>query len=288
MEMVDRGTDASRATLRHRRGGRGAILGLLGACLFAYLMGPLVYFFLALHWPEVLGVLGDPEAIQALTTSLLSATIATVLMGLFGVPLGYVLACGTFPGKGVISVAVYLPLVFPPVISGILLLVLYGPYGPIGGPLAAAGLEVDGTMAGIVLAQMFVAAPFVVIAARSAFAAVDPRLEQVAATLGHGRWSIFWHVSLPLARGGIIAGLLLAWMRALGEFGATVVMAYHPYTLPVYTCVQLTGSGVAGALPLALMALGVSVVVVGLIVVVQHRRDRALLFPFQEEGARSI
>ncbi|HWS82787.1 MAG TPA: hypothetical protein VN207_00860, partial [Ktedonobacteraceae bacterium] len=84
------------------------------------------------------------------------------------------------------------------------------------------------------------------------------------------RWSLFWRVSLPLASGSIIAGLILAWMRALGEFGATVVLAYHPYTIPVFTFVQLSGSGVAGVLPLALFSLGLSMIVIGAIVLVQH------------------
>ncbi len=248
----------------------GFMLWFLGICLLIYLAGPLIYFLFVVSWPAVPAALSDPEAVSALVTSLASATIATVLMGMLGIPLGYLLARYTFPGKSVISVAVYLPLVFPPVVSGIVLLVLYGPYGLIGGPLSAVGLEVDNTMAGIILAQMFVASPFVVVAARSAFEALDPKLEQVAATLGQRRWSLFWRVSLPLARGGIIAGLILAWMRALGEFGATVVMAYHPYTLPVYTYVQLTGTGVAGALPLALLALGVSTGVIGLIFILQR------------------
>jgi len=262
---------ATDVTTRRRQPGRRAfVLWVLGACLCVYLIGPLVYFLVVMQWPGVPAALGDPEALGALATSLVSATMATALMALFGVPLGYVLARRTFPGKGIVSVAIYLPLVCPPVISGILLLVLYGPYGPVGGPLAAVGLEVDDTMAGIVLAQMFVAAPFVVIAARSAFEAVDPQLEQVAATLGRGWWGMFWQVSLPLARGGIVAGLILGWMRALGEFGATVVMAYHPYTLPVYTYVQLTGTGVNSALPLALLALGVSTVVVTLILFAQR------------------
>lgn len=256
---------------RHSSGGGTMILWLLGALLFVYIVGPLIYFFFVLQWPGVPAALSDADAFAALSTSMISASIATVLMGIFGVPLGYLLARYSFPGKDFVSLAVYLPLVFPPVVSGILLLVLYGPYGLIGGPLASVNLEVDDTLTGIILAQIFVAVPFVIVAARSAFEAVDPKLEQVAATLGHSRWSIFWRVSLPMARGGIIAGLILGWMRALGEFGATVVMAYHPYTLPVYTYVQLTGTGVSGALPPALLALGISAIVVGIILVLQRR-----------------
>ncbi len=255
---------------RRPRAGWGIALWFLGICLLIYLVGPLIYFFFVLQWPLVPAALSDPEALQALSTSLISATTATILMGLFGIPLGYLLARYNFPGRSLLNVAVYLPLVFPPVVSGILLLVLYGPYGLIGGPLTAAGLELDGTTVGIMLAQIFVAAPFVIVSARSAFEAIDPKLEQVAATLGKGRWSLFWQVSLPLARGGIISGLILAWMRALGEFGATVVMAYHPYTLPVYTYVQLTGSGVPQTLPLALYALVISASVIGLIFILQR------------------
>lgn len=253
-----------------RGSGLGIALWIAGICLLAFLVGPLIYFLFVLQWPIVPSVLSDPEAVSALSTSLISATAATLLMGLCGIPLGYVLARHDFPGKNLVNVAIYLPLVFPPVVSGILLLVLYGPYGLIGGPLTSAGLELDNTLVGIMLAQIFVAAPFVIVSARTAFEAIDPKLEQVAATLGQKRWAQFWRVSLPLARGGIIAGLILAWMRALGEFGATVVMAYHPYTLPVYTYVQLTGIGVPETLPLALYALAISASVIGLIFITQR------------------
>jgi molybdate transport system permease protein len=116
------------------------------------------------------------------------------------------------------------------------------------------------------------------VAARSAFEAIDPNLEKVGMTLGQKRWGLFWKISLPLSYRGILAGLILAWMRALGEFGATIVMAYHPYTLPVYVYVQLSGSGVASALPLALLSLGVSVLVIGLVVLIERRSQQ----PFQD------
>jgi len=261
--------------IQGQRGGGGWVLWLLALCLLCYLLGPLCAFLGFLPWSQVPQMLQDPNASGALLTSLVSASLATLLIGLFGIPLGYLLARVPFAGKGLVSLVIYLPLVFPPVVSGILLLLLYGPYGVLGGPLAAAGLEVDESLAGIVVAQIFVSAPFLIVAARSAFEAVDPTLERVGMTLGQGRWGLFWRISLPLAWRGILAGLLLAWVRALGEFGATVVMAYHPYTLPVYVYVQLSGLGVASALPLALFSLGVAVLVIGLVLLIERRGRRA-------------
>ena len=268
---------------RPRLSGGGLMLWLLGLCLLCYLLVPVLSFLGFLSWPQVPAVLSDPNAISALATSVVSASIATVFIGLFGIPLGYVLARFRFLGKGLLSLVIYLPLVFPPVVSGIILLQLYGPYGVIGGPLANAGLEVDESLAGIIVAQIFVSAPFLIVAARSAFEAIDPNLERVGMTLGQSRWGLFWRISLPLAWRGILAGLILAWVRALGEFGATVVMAYHPYTLPVYVYVQLSGLGVSSALPLALFSLGISVVVIGLVLLIERRGSRA----FQILTARS-
>src|SRR5260221_1678192 len=154
---------------RNAGSGWGAVFWLLRACMMLYLIGPLVYFLFVLPWPSVPHALSDPDAVQAFITSATSATIATALIALFGVPLGYVLARFSFPGKSIVSVAIYLPLVFPPVVSGIILLVLFGPYGLIGAPLANAGWEVDDTLAGIVLSPIFLAAPLLVLAARRAF-----------------------------------------------------------------------------------------------------------------------
>ncbi|HVB74804.1 MAG TPA: ABC transporter permease subunit [Ktedonobacteraceae bacterium] len=263
--------------MRTSRNGGSRSLALLGGLLLLYLVAPMGYFLFTLSWRDVPAQLADPVAIQALITSLLSATLAIVIIALLGVPLGYVLARKDFRGRGLLTLLVYVPLVFPPVVSGILLLILYGPYGPIGAPFASAGLELDSSFAGIVISQIFVASPFVIIAALSAFEAIDPALEQVAATLGKGSWEIFWRVNLPVARNSIIAGLLLGWLRALGEFGATVVMAYHPYTLPVYLYVQLSGTGVSAALPLALLTLAVSFVGVGLALLLQFASRRRKL-----------
>ena len=168
--------------------------------MLLYLVSPVGYFLFKLPWGDVPGQLADPNANSALITSILSATVSIVIIAVLGVPLGYMLARRTFTGRGILTLLVYLPLVFPPVVSGILLLLLYGPYGPIGGPFTNAGFELDSTFTGVVLAQIFVASPFVIIAARAAFEAVDPALEQVAVTLGKGSWEVFWRVNLPVAR----------------------------------------------------------------------------------------
>src|SRR5258707_14957576 len=140
----------------------------------------------------------------------------------------------------------------PPLVGGVLLLLVYGPYGLVGALFEKHGVELVNSLAGIVLAQVFVAAPYVVIASISAFGRVDERLEKASAVLGANRWRTFRQVSLPLAWPGILAGIMLAWVRTLGEFGATLIMAYHPNTIPVFLWVQLTSEGLTAALPLAL------------------------------------
>jgi molybdate transport system permease protein len=172
-----------------------------------------------------------------------------VLVTALGVPLAYLLARGRGPAVRVLTALVALPLALPPLMSGLLLLYVVGPYTTLG-RLFGGGLT--DTRVGIVLAQTFVAAPFLVIAARGAFAAVDPALEEMAACLGHGRGARFRLVAVPAAMSGISAGILLAWLRAFGEFGATVILAYHPYSLPVLTFVRFDATGLpATMLPIA-------------------------------------
>jgi molybdate transport system permease protein len=160
-----------------------------------------------------------------------------------------------------VGVVVQLPLALPPLMSGILLIEVVGPYTWLGRLFNG---QLTDTVAGIVIAQTFVSAPFLIVAARSAFSTIDPALFEVAATLGHGRWSRFRRVGLPLAEPGIRAGLLLSWLRAFGEFGATVILAYHPYSLPVFTWVQFSSTGLPNALPPTAAALGAAAAVLAL------------------------
>jgi molybdate/tungstate transport system permease protein len=234
------------------------VFAVLGALLLTYLGLPLIYLFFRVEWSDIISTLGDLRTLRAVQVSLITSVIATSIMVVLGVPLGYLLARVPFPGRRFLIGFVFVPMVLPPLVGGILLLLLYGPYGLIGAPAEGFGVSLVNSLSGIVLAQVFVAAPYVIIASYSAFSAVDARLEQAAATLGDYQWQIFRRVSLPLAWPGIAAGITLAWVRTLGEFGATLIMAYHPNTMPVFLWVQLTGEGLRGALPLALLLLALA------------------------------
>ena len=218
----------------------------LGGLLALYLLAPIVAFLVRLRH----GVASAPGVGSALATSLLTATVSTCVIALLGLPLAYLLARARGRAGRTLTMLVALPLALPPLMSGLLLLYVLGPRTA---PGELLGGELTETRLGIVLAQTFVAAPFLVIAARAAFAALDPALEEMAAALGHGRLSRFLRVAVPAALPGIGAGLMLAWLRAFGEFGATVIVAYHPYSLPVFTFVQFDASGLPGTtLPVAL------------------------------------
>ncbi|MBB3261488.1 molybdate transport system permease protein [Paraburkholderia bannensis] len=228
----------------------------LGALLAVYLCAPFLASIPQIGQADWANV--DWHATwSAVGVSAGSASVAALLILTGGVPLGYWLARSRARGVALLGFVVQLPLALPPLTSGILLLFLLGPYSPLG--LLFNGALTD-SFTGIVLAETFVAAPFLIVAARSAFAAVDPVYDDVAATLGHHAASRFFRVTLPIAWPAIRAGLALAWLRAFGEFGATVMVAYHPYSLPVYTYVVFGGQGLPAMMPLLLPTLAIAIV----------------------------
>jgi ABC-type Fe3+/spermidine/putrescine transport system ATPase subunit/ABC-type sulfate transport system permease component len=234
-----------------------APLPWLAGLLAIYLIAPLVAGAQqagAADWNSV-----DVAALlRACAVSIASATTATLIIALGGIPLGYLLA--RLPGRfmAAIGFLVQLPLALPPLASGILLLFLVGYSAPIGRLTSGA---LTNSFAGIVVAEVFVAAPFLIVAARSAVAAIDPVLEDVAATLGRGPLYVFFHVTLPITWPAILSGLLLAWLRAFGEFGATVMVAYHPYSLPVYTYVAFGSQGLPAMLPVLFPAVALALII---------------------------
>lgn len=254
------------------KGGVRSPLPWLGALLLVYLAAPIVYFLYRLATAHARGF-HDPGLFPAFWVSIQGATIATAVVTVFGVPLAYFLARHRGPVIAVLGVLVMVPLAVPPVMSGILLLYIDGPYTSIG---QFFGGRLTTSLIGVVLAQTFVAAPFLVVTSRAAFGAVDPTLGNVAATLGHGRVGRFLGVEVPAAAAGIRAGMVLTWLRAFGEYGATVVQAYHPSSLNIYTYIQFSSVGLPGTIAPTALALGVAVVAaaVSRLVVVRYRRRR--------------
>jgi molybdate transport system permease protein len=169
--------------------------------------------------------LADGSLLPVLAVSLETSACAALLSMLLGTPVAYVLARREFWGKTVLETLLDLPVALPPMVAGLALLLLVSPASPVGGVLAKAGVEVIFTKAGIVMAQFFVALPFYIRSVRTAIAAIPPWLPAAAALLRAGEAYTFFRVILPLSREGIVSGLVMCWTRALGEFGATAMVA---------------------------------------------------------------
>ena len=234
---------------------------LLGAVLVVYFAIPFLAFFYRTGFTNVISGLSSPTAQTAIRNSLLTAPVSTAIATVFGVPLAYVLARASFRGKALIEALVILPLVIPPVVGGAMILTAVGRFTPIGSVATSAGVPLTDSLVGVILAQTFVAAPFVIITARAGFGAVDVRLEQASRSLGYGPFRTFWNVSLPLARGAIVAGIILTFARAIGEFGATMMVAYNPRTMPTRIWVDFIAGGIDAIVPLALALLVITVVI---------------------------
>jgi molybdate transport system permease protein len=211
----------------------------------------------------------SPDTVSAIGLSIRVAVLATALNAVVGIPLAYLLARRRFPGKTVVDLLVTLPLVLPPTVTGFYLIVLLGRRGWLGAPLyAATGWSITFTWVAAVVAATVMALPLLVRTARAAIESVDRDLERAAHTLGRSEWRTALEVTLPLARNGIVAGLVLAFARALGEFGATLMLAGNipgrttTVPLAIYTAVQTGESGEALGLVAILTALSCVVLLI--------------------------
>ncbi|MBU8861339.1 MULTISPECIES: ABC transporter permease [unclassified Micromonospora] len=231
----------------------------------AFLVLPLAGLLLRAPWTTLPRRLTEPGVLTALRLSLETATVATLLCVALGVPLAWLLARVEFPGRRLVRALVTVPLVLPPVVGGVALLLVFGRRGLIGSWLDETfGVTLPFTTAGVVLAEAFVAMPFLVIAVEGALRGADPRYEEAAATLGAGRFTTFTRVTLPLVAPGVAAGAVLCWARALGEFGATITFAGNypgrTQTMPLAVYLALE-TDLQAAIVLSLILLTVSVVI---------------------------
>lgn len=243
----------------------------------ALLILPVVALFARADWQRVPAAITSPEAVSALSLSLQTASAATILCIVVGVPLAVVIARSGPRLAGVLRALTTLPLVMPPLVGGIALLYLLGRNGLVGGVLDTAfGVRIPFTTLAVVIAQAFVALPFLVIAVEGALRTSGTRFETVAATLGAGHWRVFTRITLPLILPGLVSGVVLCFARALGEFGATALFAGNAAgltrTMPLAIYTAFNGAGVSQD---SAVALSLLLVVVAIVILLLLRSWRA-------------
>lgn len=237
----------------------GTVAGTLAAVAVALLVLPLLALALRAPWSRVGDLVTEPAAAASLRLSLVTSLSALGLSVLLGVPLAWVLARREFRGRSLVRALAILPMVLPPVVGGVALLLAFGRRG-------LAGTSLPFSTAGVVVAETFVAMPFLVVTVESGLRLLDTRYEEAAATLGAGRWRVLRRVTLPLVAPSLVAGAALAWARALGEFGATITFAGNlpgrTQTAPLAVFLLLErDDGLAVLLSLVLLAVSVAVLV---------------------------
>ncbi len=240
-------------------------LGFIGLAFFAL---PFLGLLARVPWGELPSLLTEPIVLEALRLSLISSLVATAVAAVIGVPLAWLLARVAFPGRGIARGLVLLPLVLPPVVGGAALLFALGRRGLVGGPIYdATGFVLPFSFWGVLIANTFVAMPFLVITVEGALRNLDQRYEAAAATLGASRWTVLRRVTLPMIWPSLLAGLTLTWARALGEFGATITFAGNlegrnqTLTLAVFVALE-SDRDTAVAISLIMVAVSLTVLFV--------------------------
>jgi molybdate/tungstate transport system permease protein len=224
---------------------------LLASLLLVALVLPVGTLLTGAGLSGLVASFADAEVLRSLGVTMLSATAATAIAILGGLPIAYLLARYSFRGRTLLEVVIELPLVVPHPVIGMAILVSMGSQSGVGRALSSFGIAVVNNPLGIVIAMVVVSAPIFVLGAREAIASVDPRFEAVARTLGDDRLSAIRRVTLPMARSGIISAGTAMWARATSEFGAIVLVAYHPRVASVLAYDRYVTYGLSSALPVA-------------------------------------
>lgn len=237
------------------------VFGLLGSLLLLFIILPLVSILLGTTPEAFLLALTDPEVLNSIQLTFGAALLATLLAALTGIPLAYLLARRKFPGKRLVEALVNLPVIIPHTAAGVALLLVFGRRGLFGQGLEPLGVVFTDNLGGIVVGMLFVSLPFLVNLSRESFALVDEELERVSQTDGATPFQAFWNVTLPLAWRGVLGGALMMWARAISEFGAVVILSYHPKIVPVLVFERFQGYGLGAAQPVAALLIVIALVV---------------------------
>jgi molybdate/tungstate transport system permease protein len=228
------------------------------AAIWVALLGPVITLLTHLSWHALVHSLSYPGALDPLIVSLEAGGVTLAVLFFICTPLAYMLARGALPFPRIWEAGVLCALLLPPLVIGLLLVFMVGPFTPIGQLLGHFNLSATNTFLALVVAEVYESAPYYVVGAQAAFSAVNPRLEQQAASLGDRPRRVFRRVTLPLSAPGLAMAMSVAWARAMGAFGAVIIIAYHPYGLPLQIFTTLQETGLPSALPYALVLLVVA------------------------------
>lgn len=250
------------------------MFSVLGAGIVLFLIAPLVKMMLAGSYDGLAEALASSEVRSSIALTLICALLATATGMVLGVPLAYLLARRTFFGKRFIEAVIDVPVVIPHPVVGIALLLIFGRQFFGGQFFSKFGVTIVGDIAGIVLAMLFVSVPLLINSARDGFQRVDPRLESVARTLGHGPLRAFVMVSLPLSWRALLSGAIMMWARAISEFGSIVIVTYNPKVASVLIYDRFTTYGLTYALPVALVLILICLLCFALLRGVNVRADQ--------------
>jgi molybdate transport system permease protein len=245
---------------------RNPVVLILAAVSALFFVLPLTGLIIRAPWSAMTSVISNSTSLDALWLTLIASLATTALALAFGFPLAMLLARGRFRGKALLRGLTTLPMVLPPVVGGIALLLAYGRRGLIGQPLnTELGLSLPFTTAGVIVAEAFVAMPFFIITVESGLRSMNTRLEDAARNLGAGRWIVFRRVTLPLIAPSLLAGAVLTWSRAVGEFGATITFAGNlpgvTQTAPLAIYISQSSGQLDQAIALSLVLVVVSLAV---------------------------
>jgi molybdate/tungstate transport system permease protein len=250
---------------------------LLGLLIFLFIVVPLAKMIFSsaseagVLWETIL----DSEVAGAIGLTLYAALIATAVGFLLGVPLAYLLARKNFPGKRLVEGLIDVPIVVPHTAAGIALLFVFGRRFFLGQAFETIGITFVDSLAGVIIAMLFVSIPFLIDSAKEGFKKVDVRLEKVARTLGASPWQTFFRISFPLAWRSILAGNIMMWARGISEFGAVIILAYHPMIAPVLVYERFETYGLDYARPIAVLLILVSVIVFIVLRTLAYRGDKS-------------
>lgn len=236
------------------------IIWILSGLALLYIIYPLVSISTFVEPSTLLDSITRPEVVDAFTLSIITASISTMLIGLFGVPLAYCLSRYKFQGSFLIQIVVIIPLVLPPLASGALLLGVFNPNSEL--DKVFPEIEFTQSVLGIIIAQTYVASPFMILASMAAFDMVDKSYENIARVLGKKNWQVFIRISLPLAKKGILIGFMMTWIRAIGELGATLMLAYNPHTISIQIYEDNAIGGLSQAIPSIILSIFLSVILI--------------------------